>query len=270
LSHESSRDTRIAAARRFVDAHALPVVLKPDQGQRGSGVVVVRTLDRLEALVADIQGDTILQAHVAGVEFGLFYVRHPSERHGRLLSVTDKQLPVLVGDGRRTLERLILDDDRAVAMARFYLRVNEHRRSSVPAAGERVQLSELGTHCRGAIFLDGRHAITPALEEAVDAIGSRISGFYFGRFDVRSASLDDFKQGRFTILELNGVTSEATHIYDPANSVWEAYWTLFEQWRLAFEIGAENRRRGARPTSIAELFRLTSAYRETARGHLGQ
>jgi pimeloyl-ACP methyl ester carboxylesterase/membrane protein DedA with SNARE-associated domain len=263
-------DARRAAARRFASAHRLPVVLKPDHGQRGSGVVIIRSLEQLDALVGALQGATILQAYVAGVEFGIFYVRRPSEPNGRLISVTDKQLPVLVGDGRRSLERLILDDDRAVAMAGFYLRANDERRAWVPAAGERVQLSELGTHCRGAIFLDGRDALTPALERAVDAIASRIDGFYFGRFDVRAESREAFAAGRFTILELNGVTSEATHIYDPANSIWTAYRVLFEQWRLAFEIGAENRRRGAAPTSMAALFRLTMAYRQTARGHLGQ
>lgn len=270
LAADDDRDRRLAIARRFVDRHDFPVVLKPDQGQRGSGVVIVRSPQQLEALVGSVHGDTILQRYVPGVEFGLFYVRRPSETRGRLLSVTDKQLPVVVGDGRRTLERLIWDDTRAVAMARFYVRMNDARRSWIPAAGERVQLSELGTHCRGAVFLDGRHAKTPALEAAVDAIGSRVPGFYFGRFDVRAASLDAFKAGQFTVLELNGVTSEATHIYDPANSVWTAYRTLFEQWRLAFEIGAANRARGVEPTSLGELFKLTAAYRETARGHLAQ
>ena len=39
------------------------------------------------------------------------------------------------------------------------------------------------------------------------------------------------------ILELNGVTSEATHIYDPKFSLLDAYRVLFQQWRIAFEIG---------------------------------
>jgi hypothetical protein len=57
----------------------------------------------------------------------------------------------------------------------------------------------------------------------------------------------------FTVLELNNVTSEATHIYDPGIGLFEAYRVLFEQWRLAFEIGAENFRRGAALTSPSTL-----------------
>ena len=70
-------------------------------------------------------------------------------------------MPVLIGDGRRTLEELILADDRAVCMFDFYERKNSHRIKEVPRVGENVQLVEIGTHCRGAIFLDGSY--TPSL-----------------------------------------------------------------------------------------------------------
>lgn len=268
LEGADGQESTRTAARRFAATHGLPVVFKPDQGQRGSGVVIARTPQALEMCASTMRGDTILQAYVPGVEFGLFYVRHPADTRGRLISITEKRLPVLIGDGRRTLERLILDDDRAVAMARLYLRLNASRCNWVPAAGERVQLSELGTHCRGAIFLNGDAMRTPALEAAVEAIGSRVPGFHFGRFDVRAESQQALQEGRFRILELNGVTSEATHIYDPSLSVWAAYRTLFEQWRLAFEIGAANERRGVRPATIGELVRLATEYRAIARGHL--
>jgi hypothetical protein len=46
-------------------------------------------------------------------------------------------------------------------------------------------LMELGTHCRGAMFLDGGWVITPELEERFDAISRGFAGFYVGRFDVR-------------------------------------------------------------------------------------
>ena len=55
------------------------------------------------------------------------------------------------------------------------------------------------------------------------------------------------------VLEVNGVTSEATHIYDPKHSLAYAYKTLFEQWRIAFAIGAANRDRGVVPVSAGKL-----------------
>ena len=74
-----------------------------------------------------------------------------------------------------------------------------------------------------------------------------------------------------TVLELNGVTSEATHIYDPRVSPFEAWRTLCEQWRIAFEIGARNRALGHRPASIGEIARLATGFlfgsrREARRG----
>jgi hypothetical protein len=138
----------------------------------------------------------------------------------------------------------------------------------VPTAGQSVQLVEIGTHCRGSIFLDGIDTLTPALEEVIDRIAQGFDGFFFGRFDIRVPSRQDFMAGRnMKIVELNGVTSEATHIYDPKLSLFDAYRVLFEQWRIAFEIGDFNRARGMRPTSVTDLFNLTREYRRLAQGH---
>jgi len=255
---------RLQAALAFMDENTLsfPVVLKPDAGQRGFGVSVVRSLSQMRRYLERATHPIIVQEYVGGKEFGLFYVRRPGKACGRIFSITEKQMPVVIGDGRRTLEQLILDDDRAVCMADFYLEKNANGRNKVVPSGEKVQLVELGTHCRGAIFLDGSYAVTPALEQAIDTIVRAFDGFYFGRFDIRVPSLDDFIAGRnLKVIELNGVTSEATHIYDPKHSLWDAYRTLFRQWRIAFEIGAANRARGARVSSAKELLSAVLDYR---------
>jgi hypothetical protein len=261
---------RVAEAEEFIRRHGLrfPVVLKPDAGQRGSGVVIVRSPEQLCEYLTRSSFPAILQEYVPGEEYGVFYYRYPGSERGRVFSVTEKRMPVLLGDGERTLEELILADDRAVCMLDFYLRKNAERTHEVPAAGESVQLVEIGTHCRGAIFLDGGETITPNLEDAVDRIAKTFDGFFFGRFDIRVPSRQDFMSGRnLKIVELNGVTSEATHIYDPKLSLRDAYRVLFEQWRIAFEIGNLNRARGIRPTSVADLLGLTREYRRVSQGH---
>ena len=261
---------RLAEAEEFMRQHGLqfPIVLKPDAGQRGAGVAVVRSLEQLYEYLTKSSFRVILQEHVPGEEYGVFYYRHPGDSHGRVFSVTEKRMPVLLGDGRRTLEELILADDRAVCMSDFYLRKNLDRSQQVPTPGERVQLVEIGTHCRGAIFLDGVDTITPALEEVIDRIAQSFDGFFFGRFDIRVPSRQDFMAGRnMKIVELNGVTSEATHIYDPKLSLFDAYHVLFEQWRIAFEIGDFNRARGTLPTSVIDLFKAAREYRRLAHGY---
>ncbi len=245
-----------------------PVVLKPDAGQRGDGVSIVRSSEQLQEYLAHSSFPAVLQEYVPGEEFGVFYYRYPADGPGRVFSVTEKRMPVLLGDGKRTLEELILADDRAVCMSDFYLHKNSERAQQVPAAGEGVQLVEIGTHCRGAIFLDGSDTISPALEEAIDRIARNFDGFFFGRFDIRVPSRQDLLEGRnLKIVELNGVTSEATHIYDPKLSLFYAYRVLFQQWRIAFEIGDLNRARGVRPASVTDLLDVTRKYRRLAQGY---
>ena len=272
LDGSLSTGDKMLAVRRFMADHLLtfPVVLKPNYGQRGSGVVVVRSADVLAECLNQSSVDTIVQEYVGGAEFGIFYYRRPSEPHGRIFSVTEKRFPAVVGDGRLTLEQLILHDDRAVCAARLYCERHRDKLSTVPAEGEVFPLAELGTHCRGALFLDGGWVLTQALEERFDAIARGFDGFYFGRFDVRvDGGVESFRAGRgFKIIELNGVTSEATHIYHPGTPLIGAYRVLMAQWRIAFEIGAENRRRGAAPTPARKLVELVREYRYTARAHL--
>jgi len=257
-------------ARRFVAEHGLtlPIVLKPDAGQRGSGVAIARSWESIDAYLDAARYDVVAQEYVPGVEYGVFYVRRPSEEHGRIFAVTEKRMPTVVGDGRRTLEELILSDPRAVAMASTYFDRHEAELRKPVPNGERVPLVELGTHARGAYFHDGGALVTPELTAAIDRVSRVFDGFYFGRYDVRSDSEAAFRRGAFRVIELNGVTSEATSIYDPAHGVVDAYRTLFAQWRLAFAIGAENRERGTEPVGIAQLARLIVRYRQSSGGHL--
>ncbi len=249
---------RRQAVDRFLARHQLapPVVLKPDVGERGEGVRVLRSAEALAEAVAGLERDSLLQAYVAGPELGVFWFRHPGSRRGRIFSITEKRLPAVTGDGESMLEQLILADERAMRMAPTHFAHLAGRLTEVPAAGEQVALVEVGTHRLGAVFLDGARFHTPELAAAVGEIALAVPGFYFGRFDLRAPSWEAFSRGEgLRVIELNGVTSEATHIYDPANSYRDALRVLRRQWRLAFEIGAANRARGVRPAPLAVLVR---------------
>jgi len=266
LDHVDANE-RLRHAETFLQESQLsfPVVLKPDAGQRGTGVAIIRSSRQLRSYLDRARFPVILQEYVAGREFGIFYYRYPGESRGHVLSITEKRMPVLVGDGLRTVEELVLRDGRAICMADFYLRQNSSRLQYVPALDEQVQLVEIGAHCRGAIFLDGSHAITPTLERVMEEIAGGFDGFYFGRFDVRVPSIRDLMEGRnLKVIELNGVTSEATHIYDPKLSLFDGYRTLFRQWRIAFEIGQQNHDLGAPSSSLIDLLKRARNYRQLA------
>ena len=138
----------------------------------------------------------------------------------------------------------------------------------VPGQGEIVPLVRAGNHAQGTQFFDGHHLATRALEDRIDEIAQAFDGFYFGRFDVRYADVSELMAGRgFAIVELNGVTSEATHIYDPAGSLGAAWRTLMHQWSMAFAIGAANRARGHRPATVRRLVQLIWRYWKTSPTH---
>jgi membrane protein DedA with SNARE-associated domain len=262
-------DERFARATEFMreQGYDFPIILKPDLGQRGSGVAIARSDAEMRGYLREAGGDTVIQEYIPGFEFGVFYYRYPEDPNGQIFAITEKRFPVVTGDGASTLERLILRDQRAVCMAKFYLEKQRDNLWDVPDKGEQRQLVELGTHCRGAIFLDGIRVRTAALEAAIDRVSKQFEGFYFGRYDIRTPCVEDFKAGRnFKVIELNGVTSEATNIYDPKNSLVEAYRVLFKQWRIAFEIGAQNRRRGIQPAGFRELIKLVWEFRQRSAG----
>lgn len=266
LIAEGELQTRRAAVQDFMGrtASSFPVVVKPDIGERGKGVVIVRDEAALDAALANSPMPLIAQTYVPGVEYGVFYFRHPDAARGEILAITDKRMVRVAGDGRRTLEQLILADDRAVCLAPFFLNKFAARLDEIPAADESVVLSELGSHCRGALFLDGTNLLTPALHRAVEEVSRTFAGFHFGRYDLRAASREAFQRGDFKVIELNGLTSEATSIYDPRHSVWFGWRMLCRQWRIAFEIAAANRTRGTAPLTLADTCRLLFRRETTA------
>ncbi|MBC2594731.1 alpha/beta fold hydrolase [Ruficoccus amylovorans] len=253
LDADAPADEKERRLRAFMEERGLgfPLVLKPDIGERGSGVAIIRDWEAARVYLEECPFSVIAQRYVPGREYGVFYVRLPWEEKGRIFGITDKRFTSVTGDGRRPLEELILADNRAVCMEAFFEQKHSDRLSEVVPAGEKYVLAELGTHCRGALFLDGGELATEPLREWFQRVSDTFEGFYFGRYDVRVPSEEDLRAGQnLTVIELNGVSSEATWIYDPKHSVLFAWRTLFEQWRLAFEIAAWNRQEGHRPLSL--------------------
>lgn len=245
--------------RAILGANGLdfPLILKPDLGQRGLGVKLIRHPEDAERYLTRTEAALVVQRYVAGPgEAGIFYFRHPDESRGHIFGITEKVFPTVVGDGHRTLEELIWSDARASLVAERYLARLEGRRQEVLPNGQSLRLVEAGNHAQGCIFRDGSRWLTRELEARIDAISRSIPGFYIGRYDVRFASELELRQGQgFRILELNGAAAEATQVYDARNSLRTAYRTLFRQWDLVFAIGAANRARGVRPETWRELWR---------------
>ena len=85
---------------------ALPVVAKPDLGCRGAGVKLIRSAaDLTRYIQAFPAGATYLLQQLVPFEgeAGIFYCRRPGQAQGRVISITLKYFPHVIGDGRRTV-----------------------------------------------------------------------------------------------------------------------------------------------------------------------
>ena len=259
IPHGGLLEERVQRTRAFMAAigSGFPLMLKPDAGCRGRDVSMIRSEAALRDYFDQTPWDTIAQEYIQGPEFGVFYYRLPGEEKGHVLSIAAKVRPTLTGDGQSTLEELILQDDRAVCLPHLHFDFHRERLMEVLPKGEVFELVEVGAHARGTVFLDRNHLLTPAVTDAFDAISRCFRGFYFGRYDVRTPSVADFQQGRsIKVLELNGLTSEVAHVYDPNHGLFNAWRDLMHQWKIAFEISNRLRARGHRPLSLRAFAEL--------------
>lgn len=260
-THAWNPSADLVAARRAMAEAGLsyPLVVKPDVGCNGSGVRLVERDADLFRYLREFprHAGVMLQEYVAAEhEAGLFYIRRPDEQRGRITSVTLKYSPAVVGDGRSTLRELVLADPRAGRVPQLYLPRLQHRLHEVPRQGERVQLVFVGNHCKGSIFRDGTSLVTEAMTARIDHLAQALPGFQFGRIDLRFDSLAALARGEgFRVIEINGAGSEATHVWDAATRLSDAWRAQFFHYGEAFRIGAANRARGHKSTGLLTLWR---------------
>ncbi|MFG0257022.1 MAG: alpha/beta fold hydrolase [Phycisphaerales bacterium JB043] len=246
-----------------------PVILKPNESQRGFGVKLARSRADLDDYFESMTREAIVQAfHPGPYEIGILWARDRTPDGlgdtGTLISITRKEFPVIVGDGASTLQRLIWKHKRYRMQAEIFLERHEDKQDLVLASGETLRLANTGSHCQGTMFYDGADLNTEALRERITQIAIAFEGIEsergergqldFGRFDIRYQDEDALRRGEdFAIIELNGTMSESTHMYDPSRSTRWMYRQMRSHWTTLYSIGAIRRRQGVRPVRIREL-----------------
>ena len=155
----------------------------------------------------------LIQRYAKGPgEAGLFYLRMPSTDRGRILSLTIKHFPEVIGDGMSTLRGAIQRDDRARAFTELYFRRNrKYARCVLPRRAPADRLGRQPRSWRGVRRrLPAHHG---AMERVFDTIAQEAPGFFVGRFDVRYSTLEEFMRGDgFKIVEYNGAAG-SRHIF---------------------------------------------------------
>jgi hypothetical protein len=230
-----------------------PVIFKPDLGERGWLVRKIHNQEDLKQYLTEVPTDFLIQEFIdLPLEFGVFYVRKPSEATGKVISINSKEMLAVTGNGQDTLAKLVYKNDRARLQEERLQKIFSHRWHDVIPAHEVIVLNTIGNHCLGTKFMNGNNLITSKLNSTFDAISKQVDGFYFGRYDLRCASLSDLENGQVKIMELNGCGAEPAHIYQPGFSFWQALGVMYRHWKTLYEISVENHKRGVPYITFAE------------------
>lgn len=230
-----------------------PVVFKPDLGERGYRVKRIYSENEAITYINSCSFDFLVQELVdLPLEFGVFYKRLPSEAIGSVFSIVGKEMLTVTGNGRASLQELILSKDRAKLQWDNLKDRHQSRLNEIIPRGEVVVLNSIGNHCLGTTFLDKNSLINPTLTKSFDQLAKQIDGFYYGRFDLRCSSIEDLNAGRVKIMELNGCGAEPAHIYQPGYSFWKAVKEVLDHWTNIFDIAMENKERGIQFLSFKE------------------
>lgn len=244
---DASLEGMAGAALRF------PVIAKPDVGWCGFGVRLVEDRAALAGYIAGFPAGAtfLLQEYLGdGGEAGLFYVRWPGAPRGAVTSLTVREPPTIMGNGRETLAALIAGNRRLRGRSGLYRELDR-----VPAVGHAAALSVVWSHRTGGNYVDRSIDITPELTAQVDAIARSMGPLHIARFDVRFMDHDALAAGRFKVIEINGAGSEAIEWFDSRKGFFEAYAGVLHKQRLVFAVAADNRRRGVKPCGWLALLR---------------
>ena len=236
---------------------SFPLIAKPNVGERGEQVSKILTIKELHTYHHQQQGAYIIQEFIDfDVELGVLYVRMPHESKGKVTSITAKKFLSVRGNGKNTIRELMQKEVRSFLQIKRLESILGEKINLVPAENEDILLEPIGNHCRGTTFLNYNYLISKQINDIFDEITAHIEGFYYGRFDLKVKSLEDFQKGKhIRILELNGVSSEPGHIYDPSYSLWKAYRDLAFHWSLIGKIALQNIKNGIEPASLAVVIK---------------
>jgi len=213
----------------------IPLIVKPDMGERGKDVEKVTSFDELKTYLNTIHQSVLIQEYIDyPIELGILFY-WDTNGNPQITSIGSKEFCKLIGNGTSTMEALVNENHRiahrkSILKKRFQIQWNQ-----IIPKGESILVEPIGNHNRGTTFLDARqHYSTEMLEWVVNCM-QLLPGFDYGRIDLKIENWNSFKtKTGIKILEINGVNSEPIHIYDPSFSIWNAYKTIFKHMHIIY------------------------------------
>ncbi len=233
-----------------------PLIAKPDVGFRGILVKKITSENELKSYLKKYPIPFIIQEFLDYKnECGIFYHRLPNKNKGTISSITLKRFLAVIGDGTSSLKTLILADKRAKLYLDLFEKIHQKKLQKIPKKGKKIKLTAVGNHSKGTEFINGNHLISKQLESVFDTLSNQISGWYYGRVDVKYDTFKDLENGDFKILEINGIISEPTHIYDANKYTYlKALKAIRTHWKYTYQIAKINHNENNIPYKSTKKF----------------
>ena len=239
----------------FVAQHGYPVILKSDVGCVGKGIAKIDNETELDEKLPALIGDYLVQKFThCKYECGIFYIRQNGVP--KITGINEKHFPTVTGNGSHSIMELAQQHERFTHHWHSFLQKLDTDR--IPAEGEKVVLSFIGSHTLGCKFTNDSHKLTPELEQAIFSVFADQPGFNFGRVDVKAENQEALLRGEFIVIEVNGVASLPTHMFDPTLSVTQAYKIFFKHAKYLAEIGREQRKQPMELMSLWDVIKKTN------------
>lgn len=223
-----------------------PFAVKPNVGMMGFMFRKIESEEDLRLYHKKMPVDYVLQELVDyPLEVSVFYYRFPNEEKGTISGFLMKESPYVIGDGVATLWELI----QKYPGVRFKLdemRSRHGRRlNDIIPAGEKYMLSNASNRSQGGKLVGLQHEIDDKLLKFFDDISHYSGHFYYGRYDIKCASVEDLKNGKnYSILEYNGSGSGTQHVYGNNNSLIQACRIILQHWKMLYKISKYNNKNG--------------------------
>lgn len=233
-----------------------PLIVKPDKGQRGKEVKKVDSFNELiDFLIRASRDEFLLQEYIDyPLELGIFFVKTPDGKEEKITSITKKKFLCAVGDGKSTLKKIVSRNIRAIDQRSKLKKELKSQWNCVVPKGEEILLEPIGNHNRGTEFINANNLISKELEHVISWVASHIPDFYYGRIDLKTKSIDALLNKDLIVLEVNGVNSEPSHIYDTKTKIKNAYRDIFWHMNIMFKISKQNKElKGVKTASFKEI-----------------
>lgn len=239
-----SPDLAFAEADQLVVAHRYdyPFVVKPDVGMMGLMFRKISSVEEFRRYHQKMPVRYIVQELIRyPIEVSVFYYRFPHEAKGTITGFLRKEFLEVVGDGQSTLWELIGRYPRVAFRLEEMKAKHADKLQHIVPEGEIYCLNYALNLTRGGKLVSLAHEKDEQLLAVFDGLSHYTKHFYFGRYDIKCASIEDLKAGKnYSILEFNGSGAAPHHVYGNGNSLWQAYKIVLHHWEILYQISKQN------------------------------